>query len=319
MLANKLTSVAPILLRGCSYHSPAIAVAFSRAIQTSGHEIAASNSSTKLTHEHGVQIPTINSAGQLPSTTQRPLFIDRQWFSTQPITSQDHACKDLSIEEFDNAYKYLYEQHNHPRGPWVKVLQSAQHILSGQKSPRVLVIASGPGEPAATLAQNFESAEIVSAHMTAKCIEWANERFQKLGLTNVTSKLVSDMHTLDFENGSFDLVISGYGLANHPKPQAALDEVHRVLRPGGSFLTYVWEQLPADPGSDIILRHACVGPNPFKSEGGRDTVGKFHCPVRTKKAMALSKPHLRKLAKCLQYTTIILAFLSYSQEIISFS
>lgn len=299
MLAHKLTSVAPAILRGCSYHSPAIAVAVSRAIQTNRHDIDASNDSSKSSNEHNYQIPTMCSAVKIPSAIQRPLFIERHWFSTQPISSHGNACQDLSIEEFDNAYKFLYGQHNHPRGPWVKVLQSAQHILSGQKSPRVLIIASGPGEPAATLAQNFQNAEIVSAHMTAKCIEWADERFQNLGLTNVTSKLVSDMHTLDFENGSFDLVISGYGLANHPEPQAALNEVHRVLRPGGSLLTYVWEQLPADPGSDIILRHACVGPNPFKSEGGIDTVGKFRCPVRTKKAMSLSKPHLRKLAKCL--------------------
>lgn len=66
------------------------------------------------------------------------------------------------MEEFDNAYKFLYEQHSHSHGPWVKVLNSAQSVLTG-KNPRVLVIASGPGEPAATLAQNFGNAEITSA------------------------------------------------------------------------------------------------------------------------------------------------------------
>jgi ubiquinone/menaquinone biosynthesis C-methylase UbiE len=103
------------------------------------------------------------------------------------------------------------------------------------------------------------------------------------------------MENLEFADGSFDLVVAGYGLANSSEPQTALNEIHRVLKPGGSLLAYVWEQLPADPGSDIILRHACVGPNPWhKTEDGVDAVGSFRCPVRTHRAMSLSKPHLRK-------------------------
>jgi SAM-dependent methyltransferase len=132
-------------------------------------------------------------------------------------------------------------------------------------------------------------------HSTAKCIEWARERFHQLGLSNVTPKLITGMENLDFASGSFDLVVAGYGLANSSEPQAVLNEIHRVLKPGGSFLGYVWEQLPADPGSDIILRHACVGPNPWhKADDGTDTVGSFRCPVRTHRAMSLAKPHLRK-------------------------
>lgn len=136
---------------------------------------------------------------------------------------------------------------------------------------------------------------LVNRHSTSKCFDWAKDKFHKLGLSNVTPKL-TDMQSLDhFSDGSFDLVVVGYGLAHSTDPQSTLNEVHRVLKPGGSLLSYVWEQLPADPGSDIILRHACVGPNPWhQTDDGIDAVGNFRCPVRTKKAMSLSKPHLRK-------------------------
>lgn len=161
-------------------------------------------------------------------------------------------------------------------------------------SPRILVIGSGPGEPAATLAANFQDADVISAHSTKKCVDWASERFRKHDLHNVATRLVPSMEQLDmFADGSFDLVACCYGLANSPNPQEALNEIHRVLKPSGTFLVSVWENAPADPASDIILRHACVGPNPWhKGADNRDMVGNYACPVRSKRPMSLSKPHL---------------------------
>ncbi len=159
-------------------------------------------------------------------------------------------------------------------------------------SPRILVIGSGPGEPAATLASNFPDADVISAHTTTKCLEWANARFHKHGLTNVAGKLLPSLESLDsFADGSFDLVASCYGISNTMNPQDTLKEIHRVLKPGGSFLVSVWKNAPADPASDIILRHACVGPNPWhKSSDNRDMVGNFACPVKRKHPMRLSMP-----------------------------
>ncbi|KAL7534003.1 hypothetical protein ACHAXR_007750, partial [Thalassiosira sp. AJA248-18] len=189
--------------------------------------------------------------------------------------------------------KFVYNQHNHPRGPWLKTLRSAQKVLPTH-SPRILVIGSGPGEPATTLAANFQDAEVISAHSTTKCVDWASARFHKHDLHNASARLIPSMENLDmFADRSFDLVASCYGIANAENPQASLDEIHRILKPGGSFLVSVWENAPADPASDIILRHACVGPNPWhQNEDNRDVVGNYACPVRSKNPMSLSKPHL---------------------------
>lgn len=149
-------------------------------------------------------------------------------------------------------------------------------------SPRVLVIGSGPGEPATMLASNFAGADIISAHSTTKCVDWASERFHKHGLSNVSARLVPSLEDLNvFTERSFDLVVSCYGLANAENPQAALNEIHRVLKPGGSLCVSVWENAGADPAADIILRHSCVGPKPWhKDENNRDVVGNFACPIR---------------------------------------
>ena len=45
------------------------------------------------------------------------------------------------------------------------------------------------------------------------------------------------MMALPFPDESFDLVTTGYGLRNVPDISGALDEIRRVLRPGGQVLS----------------------------------------------------------------------------------
>ena len=46
----------------------------------------------------------------------------------------------------------------------------------------------------------------------------------------------ADARELPMANGSFDVVVAGFGLRNVPEPHRALAEVRRVLRPGGVFV-----------------------------------------------------------------------------------
>ena len=46
-----------------------------------------------------------------------------------------------------------------------------------------------------------------------------------------------DMLALPFASGYFNVVTAGYGLRNVPHLQTAIDEIARVLRPGGRFLS----------------------------------------------------------------------------------
>jgi demethylmenaquinone methyltransferase/2-methoxy-6-polyprenyl-1,4-benzoquinol methylase len=52
-----------------------------------------------------------------------------------------------------------------------------------------------------------------------------------------TRFLVGDMIALPFPNHVFDIVTTAYGLRNVPNLAAAIDEIHRVLRPGGQLLS----------------------------------------------------------------------------------
>lgn len=48
--------------------------------------------------------------------------------------------------------------------------------------------------------------------------------------------LTGDVHTLPFEDDSFDLVIANHMLYHSPAPATAIKEIARVLRPGGTLV-----------------------------------------------------------------------------------
>jgi demethylmenaquinone methyltransferase/2-methoxy-6-polyprenyl-1,4-benzoquinol methylase len=56
------------------------------------------------------------------------------------------------------------------------------------------------------------------------------------------------MCALPFPDTSFDIVTTGYGLRNVPDLDAAIREIHRVLRPGGVLVSLDFNR----PGSRVV-------------------------------------------------------------------
>jgi ubiquinone/menaquinone biosynthesis methyltransferase len=55
--------------------------------------------------------------------------------------------------------------------------------------------------------------------------------------SRAASFITGDMIGLPFRSASFDLVTTGYGLRNVPDLNMAIDEIARVLKPGGRLLS----------------------------------------------------------------------------------
>lgn len=96
---------------------------------------------------------------------------------------------------------------------------------------RVLDLACGTGDLAVAAATRARY--VVGLDITLRMLQLAVPRVPHSHVTFIAG----DMLALPFPSASFDLVTTGYGLRNVPDLSAALGEIHRVLAPGGRFLS----------------------------------------------------------------------------------
>lgn len=66
------------------------------------------------------------------------------------------------------------------------------------------------------------------------------------------------MTALPFAAGSFDVVTTGYGLRNVPDLAAAIDEIARVLKPGGTALSLDFDRPPNPVVRGVYLAYLTV-------------------------------------------------------------
>jgi len=111
--------------------------------------------------------------------------------------------------------------------------------LAGPRAgSRVLDLATGTGDIAFAAAR--EGARVVGLDITYRMIELARAKDRRAQF------LVGDMLALPFPATSFDIVTTGYGLRNVPNLIAAIDEIARVLTPGGQAVSLDFDR-PSNP------------------------------------------------------------------------
>ena len=106
-------------------------------------------------------------------------------------------------------------------------------IAAAQLRPglRILDLATGTGDLA--FLASSRGATVVGLDVTWRMLELAAAK--RIGPAPAFVR--GDMLALPFADGTFDVITTGYGVRNVPVLGRALDEVARVARPDGQFLS----------------------------------------------------------------------------------
>ena len=81
-----------------------------------------------------------------------------------------------------------------------------------------------------------KSVSITGIDLSEPMLRIAQKRVDDLKLTNVEGLLVMDAMKLAFPDASFDAAVAPYVLTVVPEPERTLDEMARVVKPGGEIV-----------------------------------------------------------------------------------
>jgi demethylmenaquinone methyltransferase/2-methoxy-6-polyprenyl-1,4-benzoquinol methylase len=117
---------------------------------------------------------------------------------------------------------------------------------------RVLDVASGSGDLARALVRRVApGGEVWLTDVNGRMLQRGRDRLLDSGA--LAPAVQCDAEQLPFAAGYFDCVTVGFGLRNMTRKDAALEEMVRVLKPGGRLLVLefskVWK--PLEPAYDL--------------------------------------------------------------------
>ncbi len=117
----------------------------------------------------------------------------------------------------------------HARGESLAVLR---RVIQPQPSWRAVDVAAGAGHTALLFAPLVR--EMVAVDLTAEMLDQARRLARAQGIENL-STVEGDAENLPFADGQFDLLTCRLALHHFPRPDLALAEFARVLRPDGKL------------------------------------------------------------------------------------
>jgi SAM-dependent methyltransferase len=148
------------------------------------------------------------------------------------------------------------------------VTQAIVEYARPQPGMRVLDLASGTGEPAISLASRVgPQGHVTAFDLSADLLQIATERAQQRGLANFSTRQ-GDAHQLPFPDQSFDVATCRFGVMFFSDCDRALQELHRVLRPGARACLVAWGPFDQPYWSSTMgIVHKHVG-GPLMAPGG---------------------------------------------------
>jgi ubiquinone/menaquinone biosynthesis C-methylase UbiE len=131
--------------------------------------------------------------------------------------------------------------------------------VSAQVAPggRVLEVAPGPGYLAIELAR-LGRCRVTGLDISHSFVEMARQNAKAAGLPIDFQQ--GDAAQMPFGDGTFDFVICRAAFKNFARPVAAMNEMHRVLRPGGQALIVDLSKDASQAEINAAVRSMNLGP-----------------------------------------------------------
>lgn len=153
--------------------------------------------------------------------------------NVKPYGDDTKSKKEEVAEMFNNISK-RYDFLNHFLSLGIDKIwrKKAVNQLKSLKPQRILDLATGTGDFAVALLK-LNPKEIIGMDISSGMLEVGRQKMIRKKVDGIIQMKLGDSENMPFEDGYFDALTVGFGVRNYENLEKGLNEMLRVLRPGG--------------------------------------------------------------------------------------
>lgn len=155
--------------------------------------------------------------------------------------------KEGTISQWDDDYY-------HPISLWLynQAISDMLRIMKVEPGATILDAGCGPGVHSIRVAK--AGYHVCAVDISEAMLRHASRRIQEAGVPDKVDFSQKDLTNIDFPNANFDYVFS-WGVVIHiPDAEKALDEIARIIKPGGKLALYLTNKTALDHKIESIMR-----------------------------------------------------------------
>jgi demethylmenaquinone methyltransferase/2-methoxy-6-polyprenyl-1,4-benzoquinol methylase len=128
--------------------------------------------------------------------------------------------------------------------------------LAPRSDQKLLDVAGGTGDIAFRFLKRSGFGHATVLDLTSSMLTEGQNRAEAEQMVNQIDWVVGDAMHLPFEDNVFDVYTISFGIRNVTRPQEALEEAYRVLKPGGRIMVLEFSQIPVPLGQWFYDRYS---------------------------------------------------------------
>ncbi len=167
--------------------------------------------------------------------------------TVKPYSDSDLTKKEQVEQMFDNI-SGKYDELNHILSMGIDVGWRKKVVkkVGATKPETILDIATGTGDLAIMMAKSTQ-AKITGFDLSAGMLEVGKNKVAEQKLDDRIEMIQGDAENMPFADNSFDCITVAFGVRNFENLKKGLDEIYRVLKPGGKFIILEFSQPESFP------------------------------------------------------------------------